>query len=243
MPIRKTCLHCEKEFSVVPRREDEVKFCSRACKTAAGRRTLKCDCCGVQFERKASEVLGDKTYCSASCYNKSKKGTAKAGSGRPKYWKACEVCAKDFRVTLTRKGTARFCSRACQGESDAFRVECSDRQLGAKSWRWNGGEYSSSQGYVYVRDADGATGRRMLAHRKVILEAMLKHEPSHPFLILVGDEVRLNPDIEVHHIDRNRANNELSNLLAVTKEAHAQIHHRNTKPRPWECWPSNPNSW
>jgi len=243
MPVVKKCDRCEKEFLVSPRRSDEVRFCSRECKAAAGRVALTCGCCGVQFEKKKSEVSRSLLFfCSPDCYKSSQKGKPKNVSGHQRYHKKCEVCAKEFRVTLTRKDEARFCSRECQAISPAYKQECSERQLREKSWRWSGGVYYSSSGYVATRDAMLGS-ERIGEHRLVVLKAMLELAPWHPFLTQKDGKWRLSRDIEVHHIDRDRSNNELSNLLAVTKEAHAQIHHNNTKPKPWECWPINPKTW
>ena len=72
---------------------------------------------------------------------------------------------------------------------------------------------------------------------------MLEEAPDHPFLVDVEGQKKLSPDVEVHHVDRVRSNNARDNLIAVTKPAHAQIHHRGKKPEPWECWPSNPTKW
>lgn len=242
MPIGKSCEHCGKQFFVSPRRSDEVKFCSRECKTAAGRVMLTCECCGKTFEKKKSDVSRSKSFfCSTECVAKSRKGKPKA-SKAPKHYKTCEVCAKEFRVTLTRKDTARFCSRGCQSNSEAFRQECSEAQRGEKSWRWTGGRFTSYDGYILTRDASLGS-MRLREHRLVMLKAMLEQAPGHPFLQEIGGKWLLHSDVDVHHIDRNRSNNELSNLLAVTKEAHDRIHNGNTKPNPWECWPMNPTQW
>lgn len=244
MPVQKVCEQCGAKFAVPPRRAEEVKFCSRECKTAAGRVKLSCGVCGSAFERVRSELKGKGAYCSKQCYLTSQKGQPKAANPqRPRYFKTCEECGKEFRVTLTRKDTARFCSRECQGRNAAFRAECSEKQQGEKHWRWQGGIYQAGCGYTRFKKKVLSKERYVLMHRLVIEKAMQAECPDHPFLVTVDGEPRLHPDIEVHHIDRDRGNNALSNLLAVTKPAHAQIHHRNRKPDPWECWPPNPTKY
>lgn len=242
MPVSKQCQHCGQSFLVPPRRSDEVKFCSRECKTAAGWVTLKCECCGESFKKKASSNADSKRFfCSRACYYKVQKGRTNADKGRPKYFKKCEVCAKEFRVTLTRVTTAKYCSRKCLSESPEFKKQCSESQLREKSSRWTGGTYYSSAGYIRTHDEEFG---RMGEHRRVVLKAMLKEAPGHPFLVKsTAGKWMLRGDIEVHHIDRVRSNNELGNLLAVTIEAHARIHNHNTKPKPDECWPTDPKTW
>lgn len=234
MPIQKTCGHCGGKFSVSPRRHETVKFCSIECKNAAKRVAITCAACGALFERKAH--LSESKYCSNDCYNSVRRGAPKKDKGNPRYYCSCEQCGVSFRVTLTRKDTARFCSRKCQSQSPAFRLECSESQRGEKSWRWTGGLHQLKTGYVRERGrTSGKTFR--FEHRLIIERAIFKAEPNHPFLIEVDGKKKLNPKVEVHHIDRNRSHNEFSNLLAVTKDAHAQLHHRNKRPEPWECWP------
>lgn len=244
MAVHKVCQQCGVGFNVPNRRSDEVKYCSRECKTEAGYVTIACACCGVSVKKKRSELQGKTAYCSRECYDKTKKGRKHAvDPNQPRYFKTCEVCAKEFRVTLTRKDTARFCSRVCQSASPEFRKECSEVQQGDKHWRWSGGKYLTHQGYIRHKRKVFGQESMTFNHRIVMQEALEKAEPNHPFLMKTGDKVKLIPDVEVHHIDRDRANNELSNLLIVTKTAHAKIHHFNTKPKENECWPTNPTKW
>lgn len=234
MPVQKTCEHCAISFSTPHRRSETVKFCSIECKTSAKRVTLSCAACGVSFERK--KHLAESKYCSRACYHSATKGVAQAPRGE-QYHRTCEVCATSFRVTFTRRDTARWCSRVCQSNSPAYRLEASEAQRGEKSWRWAGGLHQGKRGYVRMRGLSRASGSYGFEHRIVIERAMQAAEPNHPFLVEMDGGTRLDPKIDVHHIDRNRSNNALSNLLAVTKRAHGQIHHKNLKPNPWECWP------
>ena len=98
--------------------------------------------------------------------------------------------------------------------------------------------------YGYVRRRTSRTDIRARSeHRLVLLEWMIEVDPDHPFIVEADGVKVLHPDIDVHHIDRNRANNDRGNLLAVTKLAHAKIHASGKRPEPWECWPQNPGIW
>ena len=182
-------------------------------------------------------------FCSDACYLKDHSKQVAPKVERPKYFKTCESCGEPFRIPPVRMETARFCSRDCQKKSDSFKKECSEKQAGEKHWRWSGGEYKERNGYIRHKRKTYEGETFTFSHRKVMLEMMLASDPSHPCLIVVDGEKKLNPEIEVHHIDRKRDNNSPENLLAVTKDAHARIHHFGKKPEPWECWPSNPIRW
>lgn len=245
MGVAKICGYCSKGFSVPNRRHETVKYCSRDCKTASGWDEVDCPVCAARFKRKksGSKQSGIK-YCSAACYQTTLLGKSqKVAPDAPRYYKVCETCSKDFRVTETRKDSARWCSRECQAISPAWIAECSERQQGDKHWRWAGGGYKTHEGYIRHKKKVFGAESFTYNHRIVIRDAMVASDPNHPFLLVVDGEIRLNPEIEVHHIDRDRSNNDPLNLLAVTKFAHSQIHHRNRKPDPWECWPSNPDRW
>ncbi len=239
MSVTKFCECCKREFRVPQRRNETVRFCSLACKTEGRRKKVECIVCKTEFSCKAHQT---KKYCSRTCFHAANKGAQHAVDPEAvRYYKACEMCKVEFRVTKTRQDSARFCSRACQSASPIFRQECSEARQGEKHWRWTGGIYKNRQGYIRRDPVNGASSRYQ--HRITVLEAILASEPDHKFIVVVDGIKKLSPDIEVHHIDLKRSNNVLTNLLAVTKLAHAQIHHRGTKPKPWECWPSNPLVW
>lgn len=241
MAIIKVCENCAKEFSVPNRRSEQVRFCSIPCKAESGNKSVECTVCKEIFSCKLHE---DRKYCSRTCFHASARGAKHAiDPNAQMHYKDCEVCGKNFRVTLTRKDTARWCSRKCQSASPEFRAERSAQTQGDKHWRWAGGLYKNHGGYIRHKRKCLGDESVTLNHRATVFAAMIIDSPNHPFLVSVDGVFKLSPNIEVHHIDRNRSNNALSNLLAVTKLAHAQIHHRNKKPEPWECWPSNPIAW
>lgn len=241
MAVVKVCECCKKQFSVPNRRSEQVRFCSLACKTEGRRKTLECVVCKKSF---SCEAHVDRKYCSRTCFHTANKGAKHAvDPEQPRYHKVCEVCGKEFRVTLTRKDSARFCSKTCMASSPAFRAEKSEASRGEKHYRWAGGLYKTGDGYIRHKRKALGTETVTFNHREVVLTALIEENPEHPFLVVVDGVKKLSPDIEVHHIDRIRSNNALANLLAVTKHAHAKIHHHGTKPKPWECWPSNPTAW
>lgn len=248
MPVDVICGSCGKTFLVPPRFFGVTRFCSQACKFQGNRIERECTCCGKRFwiwKSREAKQHGNGKFCSKACMVRAKRSTA---TPIPKHafqslLKVCEVCGSTFRIPPSRQTTARWCSRRCQKLSPTFKAECSEKQQAEKSWRWSGGKYKTHQGYVRLKRKRRGKETVRQEHTDVMIRWMLKAAPKHPFLIVIDGWDRLHPDIEVHHIDRNRSNNVHENLLAVTKDAHARIHHRGKKPEPWECWPSNPQKW
>lgn len=70
----------------------------------------------------------------------------------------------------------------------------------------------STNGYVYVRDTDGIMGKAgaiVPEHRLVMTKA-------------IGRKLR--HDEHVHHLDKNKTNNDLSNLIIVNPKEHGHYH-------------------
>lgn len=248
--MEKACETCAKVFSINRYLFDVRRHCSKECKTKANRITLTCKFCSKEWETWKSQIAikgrpGAGQYCSKLCVNKAKviEKPQVEKPDKPIYYHCCETCDKTYRIPPSRVGKARFCSYPCKSASPEFSTENSERQRGEKSWRWTGGEHSTYEGYVRIKANKKAEQVATFEHRAVMINWILEKFKDHPFLLLVGDKYALRPDVEVHHIDRVRSNNARDNLLALTKSAHAKIHHRGTKPEAWECWPPNPIRW
>ena len=243
--MEKNCETCGSTFNVKPYLANEKRHCSQACKDAANKVSFTCPGCGSAFFVYRSQLArrGNTPHCSKKCADEAKRKPKPPKRIRERVFKVCEECGKTFRVPPVRKETARFCSIACKASNVEFRQRCSDAQPTKNTGRWVGDSYLTNGGYVRVRRKrkDGDTVR--WEHTNVMLDWLTEAAPQHAFLVMVDGFTRLHPDVEIHHIDRDRSNNVRENLLAVTRNAHAQIHRRGRKPEPWECWPPNPEKW
>lgn len=246
MAVSVRCEECGKTFLVKPYQAEARRFCSWACKKAHHSVTRVCEQCGKAFKRYKSAEWANLKHCSMKCRRTAEADVrAKVPTKPPRLpvYVVCQTCGEKFRVPPVREATARYCSRPCRDGSPEYRAGQAAAQAGPKSWRWAGGHYKDRDGYVRVREEGNTKTLNTFAHRRAIAQALIAEFPQHPFLVREDGVLRLSPAIDVHHIDRNRSNNELRNLLAVTKEAHARIHTNGTKPQPWECWPSDPTEW
>lgn len=248
--MEKSCEKCGKSFEVKRYLFDVRKHCSAECKHEANRVTLTCKCCGKVWETWKSQIKisgrpGAGQFCSKACADLAKKTKPEKPPKevKPPIYKSCEVCDKTFRIWPSRKESARFCSLACKGSSESYRETCSDQQQAEKHWRWDGGRYQTENGYVRFKRKVRGVETIKFEHTTVVLEWIMEVDPNHAFLVTVDGVKRLHPDLCVHHIDRNKSNNDRSNLLVVTNSAHGKIHHGNKRPDPWECWPSQPTRW
>lgn len=108
--------------------------------------------------------------------------------------KACKHCGSSFRP---HRLESVYCSRPCQ-------------------WANNGGQnrkdecwWVNSKGYVEGRVWEDGRQIRVKQHR----HKMEKH---------LGRKI--GPDEDVHHIDGNKLNNEIENLVVIGKSEHAVFH-------------------
>lgn len=248
MPVTLQCEVCKKAFSVKPFHAKGRRFCSIDCKRAwhlSLRVSRSCQWCQQTFTIHPSQVTKDVGYfCGKACVHASRR----IQKPPPKPKKApvfivCQECLVPFRVPPARKETAKFCSRSCLFVNKDHLALMSRNQSGANSHRWKGGLYKQGSGYIRKKEKRNGVETVSAHHRLVMTEWMLQEAPTHPFLLAIDGVTVLDPQIQVHHIDRVRDNNARSNLLALTKPAHAAIHNHRKKPEAWECWPPNPINW
>jgi hypothetical protein len=133
----------------------------------------------------------------------------------------------------------KFCSHDCKYSSEQFLKAMSESSSGDKNGQWSGGVVKRTDGYIY----EAASGHPMVAkgssyvlqHRLIAERHLRAAAPNSVFLVKINGKKYLRQDIDVHHIDCNRANNAVENLVVCTKSAH-QLFHHGKQPAPSEYW-------
>jgi HNH endonuclease len=117
--------------------------------------------------------------------------------------KVCEICNANFEVIRCRDKTARFCSKKCKGI----------HSIGHKPYHFKGGRMVH-KGYVYILQKGHPTADRdgYVPEHRLVME-------KHLGRFLLPGEV-------VHHKNRKRGDNKLSNLEHFSSHSeHMQSHY------------------
>lgn len=154
----------------------------------------------------------------------------------PNYFNCeCPVCKKKFHVKQFHKNRFKehFCSKECQNIALASKFFGENNpQYGLKgslNASWKSDEKINSYGYRLVRsflhpfaNCDGF----VFEHRLVAEKYLLNDENS----IEIDGKKYLRKDYDVHHKDQNKTNNDVSNLVVISKSDHKKLHN-NLNPR------------
>lgn len=142
---------------------------------------------------------------------------------------SCKECGVSFYLKPSRIKRAKtiYCSQACHN------IGKQEYMAGENNHQYNlKGELNSSfkdgirfdNGYklIYMpqHPLSHIKSGYIREHRYIAEQYLLTDNNS----IVINNEIYLSPNYEVHHIDENKLNNNIDNLLVVTKAEHAKIH-------------------
>jgi len=151
----------------------------------------------------------------------------------------CVICDKECKVKPFRikrlKGGKFCCSRECSAQLRKIAMLGSNNHqyglIGDKNSSFVGEITVSNLGYKlkycpgHPRPHDKATkGVRVKEHR-LIIEQNYKIFPSN-FFEKINGWIVLKQQYDVHHIDENRLNNDISNLMVLLRSEHTILHNK-----------------
>jgi|JI10StandDraft_1071094.scaffolds.fasta_scaffold375182_3 hypothetical protein len=123
----------------------------------------------------------------------------------------CFTCQKQYRRESWKvRGAHTFCSNSCRGV-------WTSTQTGANAARWAGGvKQDRGRTLIYKPDHHRANAKGYVYRYWVVAEEK------------IGRELR--PNEVVHHIDRDRGNDNPDNLEVMTRGEHTLLHYADRGP-------------
>ena len=173
-----------------------------------------CTTCTKKFLRFESQVKSKKVYCSFACR-------------KTKQEKSCIACGTKFTAILSRVDIAKYCSNRCRDDARIGKPAWNKGKpapwfAGDKNPRWNGGKMTHESGYILTRAKNHPHATQtgyVRAHRLAMEEHLGRY---------------LLPEEDVHHLDDDKTNNDISNLeLFAGRSEHLKKYHREGGKATW----------
>lgn len=150
----------------------------------------------------------------------------------------CDVCGKECSVRKSHYDNKKYhyCSRKCSFEHKKIRFKGHhNHQYGLRgplNDSFKDAEITKvnnrlTENLIYVGEwyqRSIHSGRRIPKHRFLVEQNWEHYNPE--FFIEIDGWHYLNKGIEVHHIDFDHNNNDISNLQPMTKSEHISLHNR-----------------
>lgn len=188
----------------------------------------QCSNCGKNVEiRHKQRLERDHIFCNKKCEVEFK---SKAKINEPDYFNCiCPTCGKSFhkKPSLLDKSLNHYCSMECHRKAKMeYMKGKGNHQYGIKGKQnssWKSDKRITTYGYIKIRkpnhpfkDCDGF----VLEHRLIAEKYLLTNENS----IEINGVRYLNPKFDVHHINKNKTDNRIENLIVLTKSEHRKLH-------------------
>ena len=150
----------------------------------------------------------------------------------------CQICQKEFYIKPSHQklGWGKFCSRTCHTLSQRKGHFVSCKTCGKQIWRMPKSLERSKSGYFFCNKSCS------LSWKNTILNSGINHplwnggessyrkkkEDSSEDIYCLHCGLRDKRVLVVHHIDENRKNNILTNLMWLCRNCHYLIHNGKT---------------
>ena len=198
---------------------------------------VKCDNCNTEFDKKKAQIKRSvHHFCCKQCHDVFRKGKSNLARRRrivkecdncggiievqlSRYktfnyhfcnqdceyeWMkksvkvTCDLCGKEFERTLSqyKRGNVFFCSRKCSENGKKLN----------KHWNWQGGKSFEKYGV----DFDN------------VLKELVRKRDEHTCQECQFTEKQLGYKLNIHHIDYDKRNNKMNNLISLCNNCHSQ---------------------
>ena len=173
--------------------------------------TIKCDYCGKEKKTYPS-LIREKNYCNQQCCGMDR---------REKFIFNCLTCGKELLRPKYYFKQRNFCSQECSSrcglkgrgintEANIKRIHKRKRELLVEKYRNNGPAECIDKGYVLV---------------SVLTKSATKQLPKHHYIWIRDSDWHFIPKgYCVHHIDGDKINNTIENLVCIPRGIHAAMH-------------------
>ncbi len=186
----------------------------------------QCDCIISAVNRKRRKFCSKS--CSASFNNKNKKETySKTCKSK------CNFCDKEYDVLKYRLSISKYCSARCAAKhrrgkyisincdycKNIFEIKEKKLHLSVNHFCNNDCKMEFYKANPHIRGIfAGHNGKSVKSNYRNIAFNLLEHRCH------ICKYDRFEDVLQVHHIDHNRKNNDISNLVIVCPTCHSEIH-------------------
>lgn len=207
------CTVCNETFS--RNRPLRGSTCSPECRGALRKKLEEriCKACGTKFQCIPSYPSH---HCSITCFNKSRRGIH-----NPKMFRVCEFCGKQYKRAYGAS-KRRFCSMQCGHYArDGFPMAIVCAQCGkeTKKYKQRGTLFCSKECLTLFERSVPRSKGIFTNLREAKKELLKKHAGCQHCNYSKYLEI-----LELHHVDRNRRNNHVSNLILLCPTCHTLEH-------------------
>lgn len=171
-----------------------------------------CCICGKKFEVHSCRSSTAR-FCSNGC--KDQANAIQYAKARAEM--ACKQCGAVFLVPKCHAERRVYCSLECRADAERGVT---------KPAKANGNVTHHRDGYILERDKDHPfnVSGYVLQHRLIVERWLRVANQDHPFLVQMGEQKYLRPDIQVHHVNEVRSDNGLENLVPCSQRVHSDLH-------------------
>ena len=176
---------------------------------------LVCPICNKEFN------------CSPSRYNKAKYPPTCSTQCASQYKKSmglnctCDFCGKKFHKKPSHFTKYNYCSTECLGRHRQIIYQGENNPNAfCRIHKYNRIKHCGYY-WLYIPDHPFASSKGYIREHRYIAEQYLLTEENS---VKINNVRYLSPKFDVHHIDFNKLNNEVDNLLILTRSEHKKLH-------------------